>query len=66
MTITVNGEKRQLPDGLTLAGLLGDLRLTAGRLACEVNREIVKRADYAGTVLKEGDEVEIVQMIGGG
>jgi thiamine biosynthesis protein ThiS len=35
-------------------------------MACEVNREIVRRADYGATVLRESDELEIVQMIGGG
>ena len=66
MLITVNGEGKELPSGETLAALLASLRLTAGRLACEVNREIVKRAEYDKTVLRDGDQVEIVQMIGGG
>lgn len=66
MTLTVNGEPRQVPAGSTLGSLLKDLNLTAGRLACEVNLEIVRRADYDKTTLKEGDNVEIVQMIGGG
>lgn len=66
MLLTVNGEKREVPDRRTLGGMLADLKLTPGRLACEVNGEIVKRADYDKIVLKDGDAVEIVQMIGGG
>ena len=63
---TINGEERTLAEGMTLAALLESLGLEAGRVACEVNLDIVKRADYAKTVLREGDAVEIVQMIGGG
>jgi thiamine biosynthesis protein ThiS len=66
MRLTLNGEKKDFPDGLTLAALLESLKLTPGRLACEVNRQIVRRADYPATPLKDGDEIEIVQMIGGG
>lgn len=66
MNVRVNGEARDLPDGATLQTLVESLKLTAGRVACEVNMEIVKRADYAAKRLKDGDAVEIVQMIGGG
>ncbi|MBK8574670.1 MAG: sulfur carrier protein ThiS [Elusimicrobia bacterium] len=66
MTLTVNGEPRQGAEGLTLAQLVEDLHLVPGRLACEVNGNIVRRADYATTRLADGDTVEIVQMIGGG
>ena len=66
MKIKLNGEEKVLSDGLTLAALLNGLGLTAGRMACEVNREIIRRADYGVTVLREADEIEIVQMIGGG
>ncbi len=66
MKITVNGEDRELEDGLTLGELLRRWELSAGRLACERNRDIVPRAAYDETVLKDGDSLEIVQMIGGG
>ncbi len=66
MNLIVNGEPKMVPDGLTLSGLVEELRLVAGRLACEVNGGIVRRSDYAATPLAEGDKVEIVQMIGGG
>jgi thiamine biosynthesis protein ThiS len=51
---------------LTLQGLLDSLQLPAGRVACEVNLKIVKRALYPSTVLQDGDAVEIIQAIGGG
>ena len=66
MTLVVNGQPREVPAGTSLAGLLDILKLTAGRLACELNAEIVPRARYADTALKDGDALEIVQMIGGG
>jgi thiamine biosynthesis protein ThiS len=46
MTLTVNGETRTVAEGLTLAQLVEELHLVAGRLACEVNGQIVRRADY--------------------
>ncbi len=66
MTLTVNGDKKEVPGGATLAPLLQSLNLVTGRLACEVNRDVVRRADYDKVHLKDGDAVEIVQMIGGG
>jgi sulfur carrier protein len=66
MTIQVNGEKRETAGGTTLSAYLESLNLSAGRLACELNGEIVRRADYGNTPLKEGDVLEIIQMIGGG
>lgn len=66
MTLTVNGETRTVAEGLTLAQLVEELHLVAGRLACELNGQIVRRADYPTTPLSHGDTLEIVQMIGGG
>ncbi len=66
MKLTVNGEGREFPEGTTIEKLIQDLGINQGRLACEVNMSIVKRAMYKDTILKDGDAVEIVQMIGGG
>ncbi len=62
----VNGEKRILPDELTVAQLLQQLSVQPEMVAVEVNLTVLKRAQHPGTVLKEGDQVEIVQLIGGG
>ncbi|HNI57846.1 MAG TPA: sulfur carrier protein ThiS, partial [Elusimicrobiota bacterium] len=56
----------EIPTVATLADLLAHLKLAPGRLACEVNGAVVRRADYAAAALREGDQIEIVQMIGGG
>ena len=64
--IVVNGERRTLGDGATVRSLLADLSLPESRVAVERNREIVRKADFAGTALRDGDRVEIVTFVGGG
>ncbi|MFA5974762.1 MAG: sulfur carrier protein ThiS [Elusimicrobiota bacterium] len=66
MKITLNGETKELSGPMTVQQLLDSLQIQTGRVACEVNLKIVKRAFYAGTPLKEGDTVEVIQAIGGG
>ncbi len=66
MRISVNGEERTVADGLTVAGLIQELGITAGRVAVELDREIVPRAVHGATVLREGSKVEIVTFVGGG
>lgn len=66
MQLSVNGEPHQVPDGLTVRGLLEHLGLTEGPVAVERNREIVPRAEHTSATLHEGDSVEIVHFVGGG
>ena len=66
MRIQLNGESLDLPDGETVAALLARLELTGRRVAVELNLDIVPRSQHAETVLKEGDQVEVVHAIGGG
>lgn len=66
MKLQVNGEEKDVASVATLADFLAALNLAPGRLACEVNGAAVRRADYGATALREGDQIEIVQMIGGG
>lgn len=66
MDITVNGQSRTVPDGMTAAGLIAALDLTGKRLAMEVNGEIVPKSGHAGHRLVAGDRVEIVHAVGGG
>ena len=66
MTITLNGEKRDIPDGLTVIGLLELLNVQHQRVAVERNEEIVKKAVYGTTVLMDGDALEVVSFMGGG
>ncbi len=66
MQITLNGELREIPDGISVAGLLELLALPPARLAVELDRAIVKQADWAARVLHPGACVEIVHFVGGG
>ena len=66
MTIILNGEKKGVPDGITVFGLLEHLNIQHQRVAVERNEEIVKKASYAETALKEGDALEVVSFMGGG
>jgi len=66
MNILLNGELRQAPAGLTVAGLLEWLEIDARLVAVELNRAVVKRVRYADTPVTEGAEVEIVAFVGGG
>jgi sulfur carrier protein len=66
MQISVNGEPRTVTDGTTVARLLVDLDITTGRVAVELDREIVPKAVHGETVLTEGCKVEIVSFVGGG
>ncbi len=66
MTITLNGQKREVPDSITVLGLLEHLNIQQQRVAVERNEEIVKKALYAETVIREGDSLEVVSFMGGG
>jgi thiamine biosynthesis protein ThiS len=66
MTITLNGDPHQLQAPLSVSALLEQLEIDARRVAVEVNLAVVKKAAYDSSVIKEGDEVEIVNFVGGG
>ena len=66
ITITVNGEPRSVPEALTLAGLLTHLAVDPRMVVVEHNRVIVRRAGLDGVQVAAGDEIEIVQFVGGG
>jgi len=66
MTIRLNGEAQEVPEGLTLVGLLEWLKLPADRVAVEHNLSIVHRDRWAETRLQPGDRLEVVHFVGGG
>lgn len=66
IAVTVNGESRHLPAGLTLAGLLTHLGLDPRKVAVERNLEIAPRSAYGDIAITDGDRLEIVQFVGGG
>jgi len=66
MTLLINGEQRDFPDGLTVATLVGQLGMKPDRVAVELNLEIVPRTQWETTSLKNGDKLEVVHFVGGG
>ena len=66
MKIIVNGKAMEVADGLTIEGLLGQLKVRREYTPVALNREITRKSAYTGTVLREGDRVEIVRPMGGG
>ena len=66
ITIHLNGEAQEVPEGLTVADLLDRLRFPADRVAVERNLEIVPRARWHETHLQPGDRLEVVHFVGGG
>ena len=66
MEIQVNGEARQVPDGETVGGLLDSLDLDPRAVVVERNRQILRGEDREAQPLEPGDEIEIVQFVGGG
>lgn len=66
MTITINGERREIPEGLNVAALLQHLGMAQNRVAIERNRDILPRARWQETPVSANDAFEIVQFVGGG
>ena len=64
--ITLNGEPHELPAPVTIDSLLHSLGIDGRRVAVERNLIVVRRALYATEVVGDGDEVEIVNFVGGG
>ena len=66
MKLTINGELVEVPDSLTIRGLLEHLGLTSGPVAVEQNLEVVPRASHEVTAVNDGDRTEVVHFVGGG
>ena len=66
MRVYVNGESREIQGTPSLAELITELDLPAARIAVEVNREVVRRGEWANTMVHDEDKIEIVHFVGGG
>ena len=66
MTITLNGDPFELDQPISVADLLARLAIDPRRVAVEHNLAILKRDAFAHIVVREGDQVEIVNFVGGG
>jgi sulfur carrier protein len=66
MMITLNGEKKTVPTGITVVGLLEFLKVQQERVAVELNLEIIKKDKFGTTTIKEDDRLEVVSFMQGG
>lgn len=66
MKVTINGETRELATDSTLLSLLKSLDMTRGRVAVEINQEIIPRSQHSEHLLHDGDKIEIIHAVGGG
>jgi thiazole synthase len=66
VTVTLNGKRRQVPEGLSLFELLHELDVQPSRVVVEHNREIRRTEDFTTTKVHDGDELELVYFVGGG
>ena len=66
MQIFFNGRSHETPQPLTIAALLDQLQLEPRRVAVEVNAQLVPREQHATHLLREGDQLEVVTLAGGG
>jgi sulfur carrier protein len=64
--IILNGDSYPLGADTPLTALLERLDMRRGRVAVEINREIVPKANYDATIVRAGDHVEIINFVGGG
>ncbi len=66
MQVVINGERKDLAAGVTVRALLAELGIFEGRVAVEVNRDIVPKAQYDTHTIHDADSIEIVHFVGGG
>jgi thiamine biosynthesis protein ThiS len=66
VTIRLNGDPADIPGPMTVSALLAHLNIDARRVAVELNLVVLKRGTFETTVVAEGDEIEVVNFVGGG
>ena len=62
----INGETKEITGNLNLSELLKQFSLPSGRIAVELNREVVRKKDWETIEIKDADKIEIVHFVGGG
>lgn len=66
MRITCNGEIREVAEGSTVEGVLSQMGVDPRRVAVELNQQVVPRSQQRDRPLHEGDQLEVVTLVGGG
>ena len=64
--VTINGERRRLASGTSIAEMIAEIGLDPHRVAVERNLEIVPRSTFGSVLVEDGDDYEIVHFVGGG
>jgi len=66
MNITINGENKVFSSTLTVSELLSEMGIDSRKIAVERNLHLIKRAEFDSATLNDGDEIEIINFVGGG
>ncbi|HXW83465.1 MAG TPA: sulfur carrier protein ThiS [Candidatus Binataceae bacterium] len=66
ISITLNGEPHRLAAGISVSALIEQLKMRPARIAVELNGEVVPKARYTETMVREGDRLEVINFVGGG
>lgn len=66
MQVTINGEKRELAENLTISEILKNLELPSERVAIELNKEVVRKKDWENIKVNDADKIEVIHFVGGG
>ena len=66
MRVVINGETKDVPEGLNLRSLLEHLSLPHQRIAVEVDQQVIRKADWDKTLVNVDTRIEIVHFVGGG
>jgi thiamine biosynthesis protein ThiS len=66
MKVFLNGETREVPPDLDLERLLEHFSLPSQRVAVELNKTVIRRADWQCTKIQDSDTIEVIHFVGGG
>ena len=66
MWLQLNGERREVAEGISVSELVETLKLVPERIAIELNQKVVRRSDWSAVQLNSDDRIEIVHFVGGG
>ena len=66
LLVKLNGEPRELPDGSTMVQAVAELTAAPAGVAAAVNGDVIPRGSWAATLLRDGDQVEVVTAVQGG
>ena len=66
MRIEINGEVKEVPEGISLQSLLEHLSLPQRRVAVELDHQVIRKIDWPSTLVNDGARIEVVHFVGGG